>query len=732
MVDRQTEKNLAEILGILQEHPGGLSISDIATLFPMNRNSVSKYLAILQRQGSVDMRLVGAAKIYCPTRRLPVAAVRRFCSPNLIVVDHNLEVLEVSDTLAGILRTTPEALTSRPVSVLFSGTSSDDVASLLRRALWGEEGTFRWRPGSRRGAASFRFSLIPTVLETGRPAVSLVMDKVPEESGPGEERLLEALRQEALREDRAEGIVRVSPDGRTRWADEVYSRVAGKSGDDLVGRQFHPSLVEGERAAWQKFVRGLTPDNPSATIDCRMVMPDGSTRCYRWRGRALCDPDSNIIEYQYLCFAIHESRVLEESLRRQQQALEQEANGRAAALRESEERFRAIFEESPAGMAICGMDGAVVRVNRALLEILGVLDLDGIEGKNVFAGLQIPAEVPACLLGGKTARFTIPYSRKNYQHSCCCDMSDDPEMICLESVASPVLSGEGGVPSGCVLQLCNVTGQKKAEAVIKEAESRYRNLFETLAEGAIYLGDDGRIIDANPAAERILGYSLSDMQGRTESELRWRFIGEDGTGYPGYLLPHMATLATGIPERKTLGIFNPREGGYRWLDLLTVPRFRPGEENPFQVITIFCDITGQREVEAARAESEKRYRILTESLPDVVFLLDPDGRLLYVNSSGARMLHRPGEDILGKSLPDLFPGGQGADYRRNVASVAATGTIKNNVSRLPLPDGEVWYDTRLIPVRADDGTCRYVMGVARDITASKRAEETLRIDTLPG
>lgn len=141
-VDRQTENNLAGILGILQEHPGGLSISDIATLLTMNRNSVSKYLAILQRQGSVDMRLVGAAKIYCPTRRLPIAAVRRFCSPpNLIVVDHNLEVLEVSGTLAGILGATPEALIGHPVLPLFPGiSSSDDVASLLRRALWEKRG----------------------------------------------------------------------------------------------------------------------------------------------------------------------------------------------------------------------------------------------------------------------------------------------------------------------------------------------------------------------------------------------------------------------------------------------------------------------------------------------------------------------------------------------------------------------------------------------------------------
>ncbi|WP_292489370.1 PAS domain S-box protein [Methanoculleus sp. 10] len=725
MVDRQAEKNLAGILSILQEHPGGLSISDIATLLPMNRNSVSKYLAILQRQGSVDMRLVGAAKIYCPTRRLPVAAVRRFCSPNLIVVDHNLEVLEVSVTLAALLGTTPEAIISRPILTLFPGTSSDDVASLLRRALWGEEGTFGWRPGSRRDATSLRFSLIPTVLETGRPAVSLVLEKVPEEADQGEERLLEALRQEALREERAEGIIRVLPDGHIRWADDVYCRVAGKSREDLVGRQFRPPLLEGERTAWKEFVRGLTPKNPAATIDCRVVMPDGGVLWYRWRGRTLCGPDGKILEYQYLCLPMHESRVIEETLRRQLRALEQETDDRAAALRESEERFRVVFEESPAGTAFCGMDGAVVRANRAFLAIFGVRDREEIEGRNIFTDPHMPPDMLRTLQGGEPLRFIIPYPRKGYRNRTP-GATDGPETICLEGAASPVFSGENGTPSGFVLQLRDVTGRKKAGAAAKETESRYRNLFEALAEGVIYLGDDGRIIEANPAAERILGYQLSDMQGRTGSELRWRFIGEDGSGYPGDRLPHVTTLATGIPERKTLGIFNPREGGYRWLDLLAVPRFRTGEENPFQVIVIFCDITRQREGEAARAESEKRYRILTESLPDVVFLLDPEGHVLYVNALGARMLHRPPEDVLGKSLPELFPAGQGAQYRRNVASVAATGTIKNNVSWLPLPDGEVWYDTRLIPVRADDGMCRYVMGVARDITASKRAEETLR------
>ncbi|WP_054848249.1 hypothetical protein [Methanoculleus chikugoensis] len=124
--------------------------------------------------------------------------------------------------------------------------------------------------------------------------------------------------------------------------------MTGTRRDDLIGRQFRPPLVEEERTAWRNFVRGLTPKNPAATIDCRMVMPDGSTRYYRWRGgRALCSPDGTILEYQYLCSDSHEFRVIEETLRRQLQALEQEAHDREGALRESEERFRRIFEDSP-------------------------------------------------------------------------------------------------------------------------------------------------------------------------------------------------------------------------------------------------------------------------------------------------------------------------------------------------------------------------------------------------
>ncbi len=728
VVDNHIDGSASKILGIVKEHPNGLSITDLAVLLSINRNSVAKYLGIFQRQGLVDMRRVGAAKIFYPTRRLPVAAVRRFCSSNLIVVDHNLKILEVSDALAGPIGMTPAALSDQPISALFPCiSSSGEVISPLRKALWGEEGILLQRPGRDRGTGSTcRFSLIPTVLDSGHPAVSLVLEEDSAGDEHEEERLLDALRHEALQSDQTEGIVNVSPDGRIRRASSAYCRTTGKSiRDDLVGKPFQPPVAATDSRAWKEFVRNLTPDNPTATIDCRMVVSDEGVRWYRWRGRILCGPDGRAIEYQYLCSSIHEHKILEESLFRQQRALEQQVSDRTAALRESEEKFRAIFEESPAGTALCNMDGTLLHVNKAFLATLSTGKRQELEGRNVFEYLNISPAMRSRLQGGKAARFIIPYSRNEHRNRSCCT-AEESETICLKGVASPVSCRKNGVSSTFVLQLQDITGQRRAEAGTSEAESRYRHLLDTLAEGVVYLGTDGRIIDASPSAERILGYSLPELQRKTCSELQRRVIGEDGFEHPEEPLPHMAALASGGSERKILGIFNPREGQHRWIDILAVPRFRHGEDRPFQVAAVFSDITRLREIEEARLDTERQYLALTESLPDVALLIDPDGHPVYVNSLGARLMHRLPEDVLGRKLTDLFPGDQGENYCRDVASVAATCTIKNNVSRLPLPDGEVWYDTRLIPISARDGTCRYVMGIARDITAWKQAEDVSR------
>ena len=77
------------------------------------------------------------------------------------------------------------------------------------------------------------------------------------------------------------------------------------------------------------------------------------------------------------------------------------------------------------------------------------------------------------------------------------------------------------------------TSDQSTDETLRDGESAYRALFESMVQGVVYQSSDGKIISANPAAERILGLSLDRMQGRTWMDPRWRAIHEDGSDFPG-------------------------------------------------------------------------------------------------------------------------------------------------------------------------------------------------------
>lgn len=127
-----------------------------------------------------------------------------------------------------------------------------------------------------------------------------------------------------------------------------------------------------------------------------------------------------------------------------------------------------------------------------------------------------------------------------------------------------------------------------------EPLTRYRVLFDTMAHGVVYQDSEGKIISANPAAERILGITLDQMLGRKSMDPRWRAIRPDGSPFPGKDHPAMVSLRTGLPVRDiVMGVFNPGLEEIRWINISAIPLFRPGEDRPFQVYSTFRDITTQ-------------------------------------------------------------------------------------------------------------------------------------------
>jgi PAS domain S-box-containing protein len=133
-----------------------------------------------------------------------------------------------------------------------------------------------------------------------------------------------------------------------------------------------------------------------------------------------------------------------------------------------------------------------------------------------------------------------------------------------------------------------------------------------MAQGVVYQDPDGSINSANPAAERILGLTLAQMQGRTSMDPRWRAIHEDGSDFPGDTHPAMVSLKTGKPAQEVMGVYHPSENRHHWIVVNAIPQFRPGEDRPYRVYTTFADITERKRVEAQLLSKNTELAALNE------------------------------------------------------------------------------------------------------------------------
>ncbi|BDV01071.1 chemotaxis protein CheR [Thermodesulfomicrobium sp. WS] len=134
-------------------------------------------------------------------------------------------------------------------------------------------------------------------------------------------------------------------------------------------------------------------------------------------------------------------------------------------------------------------------------------------------------------------------------------------------------------------------------------ESVYRYFFDTLAHGAVIQDAHGRIVDANPAAEAILGRSLAAMQGRTSEDDEWRAIREDGTPFPGAEHPAMVALREGREVLDvSMGVWRPSDQRWVWIRINSYPVFCDGESRPCRVFTVFEEVRPQETAGAASRE----------------------------------------------------------------------------------------------------------------------------------
>ena len=226
----------------------------------------------------------------------------------------------------------------------------------------------------------------------------------------------------------------------------------------------------------------------------------------------------------------------------------------------------------------------------------------------------------------------------------------------------PVKDKSGSI-IGLVLSLIETTERKRAEEVLRQSEEKYRLLHDTMLQGIVFQDARGEILSMNPVADRILGKDPEDFIG-SDSVGQERFcIREDGSTFPGEEHPAMVALRTGSRVKDVImGVWNLRDADYHWINVTAVPLFRPGELTPYQVYTVFEDITERKRTEQALRKSEGKYRHLFDSMAEAFELVEPvfddgrpmDGKFLDVNPSWERMTGLKKKDVVGRRASNVF------------------------------------------------------------------------------
>ena len=259
--------------------------------------------------------------------------------------------------------------------------------------------------------------------------------------------------------------------------------------------------------------------------------------------------------------------------------------------------------------------------------------------------------------------------------------------------------------------------RKTTEDALRKSELKYRTLIEN-AHDVVVVSRDDRIIFSNAVGAELTGYSEEELLTMTFSE----FLHPDDKSMA--MERRMKRLAGEyVPNVFTARIIN-RHGKILWLEgngTIIEWNGKPATAN------FLKDITKRKQYEEALKVSEERYRTLVESARDSIFSLDVSGSVISVNKEGARVLGKKPEEIIGKTIHDLFPEDIAQNQIENVKKVLELhepSVISETITKYV--DDYRWINTSLTPIYNYDGSLQSILGIARDITEIKKNQEKIR------
>lgn len=386
----------------------------------------------------------------------------------------------------------------------------------------------------------------------------------------------------------------------------------------------------------------------------------------------------------------------------------------APALPDTEQRYRAMFENAAVGITRVDLNGMLLDLNQKFCDMLGY-SRDELLGKTVREithpddygqGSRYRAEVTH---GGAQSRG----GEKRF-------VRKDGSVMWARRTMSSVYD-EAGNPQYVISVVEDITERKAVE-------ERHRATFENAPVGIMHTAiEDDRILHANAKLSEMLGYSLSELaQMTTDDFIHPEYVGTDQPKYREQVLK--GEMNAFSSER----LYQRKDGSDLWVNR-TVSLARDSAGEPLYFIRIIEDITERKRAEEAVARERVLLRTIIDTVPDFIYVKDADGRFRLANKAWLRERNLANEDIAGKTVFDVFSSELAGKMALQDETVVRTGIPVLDMEQrvvLKAPDGQPgktqWTSITKVPMQDTSGEVVGTVGISRDITERKRSEEALR------
>jgi len=486
--------------------------------------------------------------------------------------------------------------------------------------------------------------------------------------------------------------------GLITWDENLYTTL--KVNSATFSRKFSDFLTmvhPEDQPRMQEELRRSAAERRPYSMEYRVIFPDGKVQWRASFARPLFDPQGKLLRYAGVNQIITERKLAEE------------------ALRQSETRYRSVFENNIAGLTIATEDGQILECNEKLLDIFGCKSKAEIQAINIAELYADPADRQRLIrqLRDKNVAQNIELRHKR---------KDGSFIWCAHNVRRVENTANGQITLHSTI--VDISERKQAETSLRESEERLRTAMNAASMGAWEWEAATNCTTWDDNFQNLLGTSPAKSASSPEGVLHY-IIPEDR---PRFLEAVKRCSATGERYALEFRICRP-DGEIRWIS----DQGRPTLDDSGKVVRfqgVAQDVTERRQAERSLRESQERLNLALETAELGMWEWHPDSDSFYFDERECRLLGMT-PDTAPKTSREFIQYVHPEDREIVVQAVKRalrTGESSGGEVRVRLPDGSYrWLSSTGRIVREASGKIEIVRGITLDITERRKLEEQLRL-----